>query len=97
MNNEHEHRSWGRFLAGVVVGAMVAMPALAAPPDLPVTFDDGLRLYVLVGSAVLLFAALVMRLMRNKDNIEVDGGAIDAPHGYGMMRFFPSDRPIPIE
>ena len=93
MNHERERRSWSRFLAGVSVGAMVAMPALAAPPDLPVTFDDGLRLYVLVASAVLLFAALVMRLMRNKDSVELD----DSPHGYGMMRFFPSDRPIPIE
>ena len=97
MNGErHERSGWGRSLAGGFIGSLVATPALALPPDLPMAFNDDMRLYVLIGSGILLFAALVMRLLRKKDKIEVDGGVVDAPRGYGM-RFFPSDRPIAIE
>jgi hypothetical protein len=91
-----EHLSWGRSVAGGFIASLVATPALALPPDLPIAFGDDMRLYVLIGSGILLFAALVMRLMHNKDNVEVDAGVVDAPGGYGM-RFFPSDRHIAIE
>jgi hypothetical protein len=87
-------RRWGHFAAGVLIGLVIVTPVLAMPPDLPVAFNDEMRLYVLIGSGVLLFAALVMRLMRKRDDAE--GGVVDAPRGYGM-RFFPSDRPISLE
>ena len=44
-------------------------------------------------SGVLLFAALVMRLVRNGDAVDTGAGM---PHGYAT-RFFPLDRPMPLE
>jgi hypothetical protein len=88
------YRTWGHLLMGVVIGLVIVTPALAMPPDLPVGVNDETRLYLLIGSGVLLFAALVMRLMRNRD--ETQEGVVDAPRSYGM-RFFPSDRPIALE
>jgi hypothetical protein len=74
---------------------VVATPALALPRSLPFVVGDDTRLFLLIGSAVLLFAALVMRLLRNRDDGEVAGSA-DVPRSYGM-RFFPTDRPIALE
>jgi len=90
----HDRGSWS--LGGGFIVSLVATPALALPPDLPMAFGDDMRMYVLIGSGILLAAALVMRLIRNKDKIEVEDGVVDASRGYGM-RFFPSDRPIAIE
>jgi len=86
------HRGWSCFLSGI--GLIIVTPALALPPDLPVAFSDEMRLYLLMGSGVLLFVALVMRLMRKRD--EVETVVIEVPRAYGM-RFFPSDRPIALE
>ena len=88
------YRTWGHLLMGVLIGLVIVTPVLAMPPDLPVAVNDETRLYLLIGSGVLLFAALLMRLMRNRD--ETREGAVDAPRSYGM-RFFPSDRPITLE
>ena len=85
------YRRWGHFLAGVLIGLVIVAPVLAMPPDLPVAFGDDTRLYVLIGSGVLLFAALVLRLMRRRDDV-----VVEVPRAYGM-RFFPSDRPIALE
>ena len=61
--------------------------------DSPEAIKKATRLYLLIGSGVLLFAALVMRLLRNHDETH---DAADVPRSYGM-RFFPSDRPIALE
>jgi len=87
-------RTGGHFLVGVLIGLVIVTPVLAMPPELPVAFNDEMRLYVLIVSGVLLFAALVMRLMRNRD--DADGAVVDFPRGYAT-RFFPSDRPISLE
>lgn len=86
------YRTWGYLLMGVLIGLVIVTPVLAMPPDLPVGVNDETRLYLLIGSGVLLFAALVMRLMRNRDDATSD----DIPRAYGT-RFFPSDRPIALE
>jgi hypothetical protein len=86
------YRNWGQFLTGVLIGLVIVTPVLAMPPDLPVGVNDETRMYLLIGSGVLLFIALVMRLMRNRDETV----AVEAPRAYGM-RFFPSDRPIALE
>ena len=92
--DRQSYRGWPYFLTGVFIGLVIVTPALAMPPDLPLRFDDDARLYVLIASGALLFAALVMRLMRNRDAPEsVD---LDAPRA-GDMRYFPSDRPIVLE
>ena len=88
------YRRWGHFLAGILIGLVIVAPVLAMPPDLPVAFGDDTRLYVLIGSGVLLVAALVLRLMRNRNRD--DEGVVVESHAYGM-RFFPSDRPIALE
>ena len=95
MNRDRRgYRTWGHLLLGVLIGLVIVMPVLATPPDLPIGFNDETRLYVLTGSGVLLFAALVMRLMRKRDDAE--SLVAEAPRAYGM-RFFPSDRPIALE
>jgi hypothetical protein len=76
-----------------LIGLVIVAPVLAMPPDLPVPFNDDIRLYVLIGSGLLLFAALVMRLMRSRDDEPV---VVEVPRAYGM-RFFRSDRPIALE
>ena len=84
---------WGHLLFGMFIGLLIVTPAFAAPPDLPIRFDDDARLYTLIASGVLLFIALVMRTMRRRplaDESEPES------RGYGM-RFFPSDRPIALE
>jgi len=84
---------WGHLLVGMFIGLLLVTPAFATPPDLPLRFDDDLRLYTLIASGVLLFIALVMRSMRrpsSPDETEPES------RGYGM-RFFPSDRPIALE
>ena len=93
MNLDRRGFRGGHFLVGVLIGLVIVTPVLAMPPELPVAFDDGIRLYVLIVSGVLLLVALVMRLMRNRD--DADGAAVDVPRGG--MRFFPSDRPISLE
>lgn len=79
---------------GVLIGLVIVTPALAMPPDLPLAVNDETRMYLLIGSGVLLFIALVMRLLRHRD--ETREVTIEAPRAYGM-RFFPSDRPIALE
>ncbi len=86
-------RGWARFPAALLVGALSASPALALPPDLPVAVTDDTRLYLLIASGVLLFAALVGRMMRRRKDAEP---ATEEPRGYGM-RFFRADRPIALE
>jgi hypothetical protein len=95
MNRDRRgRRQWAHFLTGVLIGLVIVAPVLATPPDLPIAFNDDLRLYVLIGSGVLLIAALVMRLIRNRNRAE--GVAVEIPRAYGM-RFFRSDRPIALE
>ena len=92
--HRRSYRTWVHLLSGVLVGLVVVTPVLAMPPDLPVGFNDNTRLYLLIGSGVLLFAALVMRLLRNRDETQEVAGSVPRSHG---MRFFPSDRPISLE
>jgi hypothetical protein len=91
--DRREGLRWGQFLTGVFLGLLIVAPVLAAPLDLPVVVNDETRVYLLMASGVLLFAALIMRLMRNRDSVKTDGGM---PHGYAT-RFFPLDRPMPLE
>ena len=85
---------WGPLLVGMFIGLCIVTPAFAAmPPDLPIRFDDDARLYTLIGSGVLLFIAVVMRVMRRPSAADE---AVQESSGYGM-RFFPSDRPITLE
>ena len=100
IGERHERSGWGRSFAGGLIGSLVATPALALPPDLPMAFDDDMRLYVLIGSGILLFAALVMRLIRNKDKTEVDGGVVDeVAQGYRKADQDPrvDRRALPLE
>ena len=85
---------WGHLLFGMFIGLLIVTPAFAAPPDLPLRFDDDARLYTLIASGVLLFIALVMRSLRNR-SAPTDESEPES-RGYGM-RFFPSDRPIALE
>ena len=87
-------RQWAHFLTGVLIGLVIVAPVLAMPPDLPIAFNDDIRLYVLIGSGVLLVAALVMRWVRRRNDAE--DVVAEAPRAYGM-RFFRSDRPIALE
>ena len=88
------YRTWEHLLMGVLIGLVIVTPVLAMPPDLPVGVNDETRLYLLIGSGVLLFAALVMRLLRSRGESREVGVAV--PRSYGT-RFFPSDRPIALE
>jgi hypothetical protein len=91
--NRRRH-AWSHVLAATTAWSFVT-PAMALPPELPLALNDDLRLYLLIGSGVLLLAALVMKMLRREDD-DVATPDEGARRSYGM-RFFPSDRPIAIE
>lgn len=96
MDRKPLYGSWKNFVTGVFVGLVIATPALALPPDLPIKFDGDMQFYGLVGFGLLLVALLVMRTMR-KPVASPDGAdAPDVPASYST-RFFPGDRPIALE
>ena len=53
----------GDFAAGLLIGSLAVTPVFAAATDM--TIDD-LRMPVLIGSVVLLVAALVLKATRKK-------------------------------
>jgi len=83
----------GHLFIGMAIGLVLVTPAFAMPPDLPLHFDDDTRLYTLIASGVLLFIALVLRMMRRAPEVESPQEEL---RGYGT-RFFPADRAIALE
>ena len=85
MDRSHQWlRKWGGFVAGVCIGLIIVTPVLAAPPDLPVTFDADAYQMLLLGSGALLAFALALKVV----------SAQAKPY---RQAFFPEDRRVALE
>ena len=76
-------RRTGDFTAGLLIGSLAVTPVFAAATDM--TIDD-LRMPVLIGSVVLLLAALVLKATRKKSG-QLPRSAVSKEYSEGIGQY----------